>query len=124
MFKRLRAGAILVVLVAALGLGACDPGSSSPNPAEDAIRQSFGPIADQAMRVAQCESGMDPAAVSPGGGNWGLFQINTIHAGEFAAVTGRPFYNDALDAYANASYAAFLYNQAGGWGPWSCRWAA
>ena len=124
MFKRLRAGTLGVVLVAALGLGACQPGPSSPTSAEDAIRQQFGAIADQAMRVAQCESGMDPSAVSPGGGNWGLFQINTVHAGEFESVTGRPFYNDSLDAWANTAYAVRLYNEAGGWGPWSCRWAA
>ena len=124
MTKRLRAGLFGLVLVGALGLGACAPDASSVSPTEDAIRISFGPIADQAMRVANCESSLNPGAVSRGGGNWGLFQINTVHSGSFQGVTGRPFYNDSLDPYANAQFAAWLYNNSGGWGPWACRWAA
>src|SRR5262245_47341995 len=124
MTKRLRAGLLGLVLVGALGLGACAPGDAGVSSPEDAIRTSFGPIADQAMRVANCESGLNPGAVSRGGGNWGLFQINTVHAGTFQSVTGRSFYDDALDPYANAQFAAWLYNNSGGWGPWTCRWAA
>jgi len=125
MTKRLRLGLSALVFVGALGLAACDPGSAgaaTPSVAQDAINQAFGPIADQATRVADCESGLDPAAVSSGGANWGLFQINTIHRSQFEAITGRPW-SDVLDAYANSQYAAWLYNQSGGWGPWGCRWA-
>jgi soluble lytic murein transglycosylase-like protein len=84
---------------------------------------AFGPIADQATRVAQCESSLNPGAVSPGGGNYGLFQINRVHSGQFQSVTGQPWSN-VTDPYANARYAAWVYNQSGGWGPWTCRWAA
>jgi hypothetical protein len=125
MTKRLRTALIGAVFVGAFGLSACEPGvaSETPSTVQDAINQSFGPIADQASRVADCESSMDPNAVSSGGGNYGLFQINTVHRSEFEEVTGRPW-SDVLDAYANSQYAAYLYNQAGGWGPWTCRWAA
>src|SRR6476659_4016049 len=124
MTKRLRAGLLGLVLVGALGLGACAPGTAGVSPTEDAIRSSFGPIADQAMRGANSKSALDPGSFIGGGCNWGLGQINTGHSGTFQAVTGRPFYNDARDPYANAQFAAWLYNNSGGWGPWACRWAA
>ena len=125
MTRRLRAAVAGAVFVGALGLTACDPSAQADTPsvAQDAITQAFGPIADQAMGVAQCESGLDPNAVSGGGGNWGLFQINTVHSGDFEAVTGQPW-SSVLDPYLNANFAAWLYNQSGGWGPWACRWAA
>lgn len=124
MTKRLRAGLAAMVLVGALGLAACDPGASaaSPSVAQDAITSAFGPVSDQAMRVAQCESGLDPNAVSSGGGNYGLFQINYVHRSSFEAVTGLPW-SSVLDPYANATYAKYLYDQSG-WGPWACSWAA
>ena len=85
MTKRLRAALLGAVFVGALGLTACDPSAQAdtPSAAQDAITQAFGPLADQAMGVARCESGLDPNAVSRGGGNWGLFQINTVHRGSF-----------------------------------------
>ena len=125
MTKRLRAALAGAVFVGALGLTACDPNAQADTPSivQDAVSQNFGGIADQAMGVAQCESGLDPSAVSSGGGNWGLFQINTVHRDSFESVTGQAWSN-VLDPYANASFAAWLYNQSGGWGPWACRWAA
>lgn len=124
MTKRLRAALVGAVFVGALGLTACDPGAqaNTPSVAQDAITQAFGPIADQAMGVAQCESGLNPNAVSSGGGNWGLFQINTVHRADFEAVTGQSWSN-VLDPYLNATYAKHLYDQ-WGWGPWACSWAA
>jgi len=124
MTKRLRAALVGAVFVGALGLTACNPGAqaNTPSVSQDAITQAFGPIADQAMGVAQCESGLDPNAVSSGGGNWGLFQINTVHQADFEAFTGHPW-SDVTDAYVNASYAKHLYDQSG-WSPWACRWAA
>ena len=126
MTKRQRAALIGLVFVAALGLNACymRAQAETPTPSQDAISKAFGPIADQAMNVANCESGMDPNAVSSGGGNYGLFQINSVHADEFQAVTGQPFHDGALDPYANSNYAKHLYDESGGWGPWACRWAA
>jgi hypothetical protein len=124
MTKRLRAALLGAVFVGALGLTACDPQAQADTPsvAQDAVTQAFGPVADQAMGVAQCESGLDPGAVSSGGGNYGLFQINRVHSADFESVTGRPW-SDSLDAYANATYAKYLYDQEG-WHPWACRWAA
>jgi hypothetical protein len=91
----------------------------------DAVRQAFGDrLFGQAWRVSGCESGHDPTIVSAGGGNWGLFQLNTVHADAFEEWTGQPFHDGALDPYANASYARHLYDESGGWGPWACRWAA
>ncbi|HEX4819388.1 MAG TPA: transglycosylase SLT domain-containing protein [Acidimicrobiales bacterium] len=126
MTKRLRFALAGVVFVAALGLNACDMRAQADgvSPAQDAINQAFGPIADQATRVADCESGMDPNAISSGGGNYGLFQINYVHSDAFQAFTGQPYHDGALDPYANAAYAKHLYDESGGWGPWSCRWAA
>jgi len=124
MTKRLRAGLLGAVFVGALGLTACDPGAqaNTPSVAQDAITRAFGPTSDQAMRVAQCESNLDPSAVSSGGGNWGLFQINTVHRDSFQSVTGHSW-SDVLDPYLNSQFAAWLYQQQG-WSPWGCSWAA
>lgn len=89
----------------------------------DLIRRIFGPAGEAAIRVANCESSLNPGAVSPGGGNHGLFQINNVHAGQFAAVTGRPWATGRYEAYANTVFAHWLYDRSG-WGPWGCSWAA
>lgn len=115
---------------------------SSPAPrasgdAADAIARYFGDIYDQAWGVSGCESGHNPGAVSPGGGNWGLFQINTSHRADFIQFAGslldgqgapsddprRTWEGGTLNADLNAAYARKLYNGSG-WAPWSCRWAA
>lgn len=80
--------------------------------------QDDGPAAQQqAVTVATCESTLQPDAVSAG--NYGLFQINRVHAGDFTDVTGHPF-SDVLDPVLNVSYAHHLWEQQG-WGPWACR---
>lgn len=91
--------------------------------AEAAVREYFGDIFSQAWAVTACESGHNPSAISPGGGNWGLFQINTTHKKSFSAVTGQSW-DQVLNAHYNAQFARWLYDSSGGWGPWSCRWAA
>ena len=125
--KRMSTAMLAAVMCGVLSFSACDLSAGAnpqaPSAAQDAINFYFGDIADQATRVADCESGMDPNAVSSGGGNWGLFQINTVHRDEFEAVTGRPW-SDVTDPYANTAYAVRLYNESGGWGPWACRHAA
>jgi len=95
-----------------------------------AVRQYFGDVFDQAWGsannygVTTCESGHDPSIISSGGGNWGLFQINTSHRADFEAYTGHPW-SDVLDPYLNAYYARRIYDNAGGWNrDWSCAWAA
>lgn len=97
---------------AALSLGACTP--------EFWIEDVFGPErAGEAIAVATCESGLNPDAVSPGGGNHGLFQINNIHRANFEAVTGRPW-DERYNPKWNTVYAKHLYDSSG-WGPWTCK---
>jgi soluble lytic murein transglycosylase-like protein len=103
-----------VVATIMLSSGAC---VSSSSPAA-AIRRNF-PAAQyaKAMAVARCESGLNPRAISPGGANWGLFQINRVHEGMVRQMGYR--WNQMLDANVNAKVARVLYNQSG-WRPWSC----
>lgn len=85
----------------------------------DAIRAWFPDVFDQAYSVAECESSLNPSAVSSGGGNHGLFQINNTHRSSFEAVTGQPW-SQVYSAYYNSQFARYLYNQSG-WRPWSCQ---
>lgn len=124
-------------------LSASSPPAASPAPrgsgdASTAIAAHFGDIYDQAWGVSGCESGHDPGAISPGGGNWGLFQINRpAHEADFVQFANallddegappddprRTWAGGVLNADLNAAYARKLYNGSG-WGPWSCAWAA
>ncbi len=85
---------------------------------EWAIRQAFPETPDKAVRVARCESGLDPRAVSPGGANVGLMQINVVHRG-LAARMGYSW-DQMLQVLPNLAVARAVYDRAGGWGPWSC----
>lgn len=90
--------------------GACTP--------QWAIHNFFGDRAQEAERIVQCESEMNPHAVSPTNDH-GLFQINAVHRGDFERVTGQPW-SMVYDPYWNSHYAKWLYDQQG-WGPWTCR---
>jgi len=85
---------------------------------EEVIQRWFGGESGTAIRVARCESGLNPRAVSPGGGNHGLFQINDVHQGTFQSVTGQPW-SAVYDAEANTRFAHWLWSQQG-WSPWAC----
>lgn len=85
---------------------------------EAVIAEVFGADGAAAVRVARCESHLDPAAVSRGGGNWGLFQINRAHAGRVARMGYR--WEDLLDARVNALVARSIFQESG-WRPWACR---
>jgi hypothetical protein len=102
---------ILAAALGVLALGACTP--------QQYIAQVFGPAGDEAVRVAECESGLNPTAVSPGGGNHGLFQINNVHRSTFEQVTGVPW-SERYDVGANTRFAKWLYDQEG-WSPWTCQ---
>ncbi len=84
---------------------------------EGIIQRHFGSAAPAAVRIAQCESGMNPNAVSPTNDH-GLFQINIVHRGQFEAVTGAPW-SSVYDPELNTIYARHLHAQQG-WGPWTC----
>lgn len=85
---------------------------------EEIITRYFGGGAGKAIAVARCESGLNPGAMSPGGGNHGLFQINSVHRGTFEAVTGAPW-SAVYDAELNTRFAKYLHDRSG-WGPWAC----
>ena len=98
------------------------PAPAPSGSVEEAIAAYFGDVYDQAYNVARCESGLNPEAVSPGGGNWGLFQINTVHQQRVANMGYS--WDQILDPWVNAAVARSIYDDAGGWGPWGCRRAA
>lgn len=110
---RLRRALALVALI--LALGACTN--------EDIIRMAFADRGaspqqqEEAIAVAQCESGMNPNAISPGGGNWGLFQINRVHSGRAAAHGWA--WEHMLYSWENSLMAAELWSEQG-WRPWTC----
>lgn len=92
--------------------------AASPGSVQEIIARYFGSQTQKALSVVRCESRFDPNAMSPGGGNHGLFQINNVHSGNFQAVTGVPW-SGRYDAEANTRFAKWLYDQSG-WGPWAC----
>lgn len=98
---------------------AAPPPAPTGSSVEAAIQAWFPDVYDQALRVAACESSLNPGAVSRGGGNHGLFQINNVHRRNFEAVTGQPW-SMVYDAYYNSQYARRLYDGSG-WRPWTCR---
>lgn len=95
----------------------------APGVVSDAILAVWTPavgeaIAAEAVRVADCESRLRPDAVN--GHHYGLFQISApIHAWKFP-----DFWTAWSDPVRNAEMALYIFNQNGGWGPWSCRFAA
>lgn len=105
-----------------------DPAPASEAPPEpsggsayDAVMQYFPDVFNKAWAVSGCESQHDPNAISPGGGNWGLFQINTVHK-KLVQSMGYSW-SQILDPFVNADVARALYDGSGGWGPWTCRYA-
>lgn len=91
----------------------------------DLIRSVFARfgavVAEQAVRVAKCESGFKPTARL--GPNVGVFQMNGQYHRARAARLGFTWEQIASEAVPNITLAADLYADSG-WGPWSCRWAA
>ncbi len=109
-----RLGRVGLLVIAVLAGTAC-----TPQFAINTIFWNADPGA--ATRVAQCESKMDPNAVSATNDH-GLFQINAVHRGEFEQVTGQPW-SAVYDPYWNTVFAKWLFDTQG-WGPWTCRTAA
>lgn len=74
---------------------------------------SFGWNCAQAIAVARCESGLNPWAQNAG--NYGLFQINSVHARKFTN-----FWNSWMDPYGNSQMAYQIWSVQG-WSPWACK---
>jgi Lysozyme like domain len=75
---------------------------------------------DQAIAVASCESGLDRNGRLDGnwatnGNNYGLFQINGIHADLWP-----DFDASWMDPVKNTEWAFEIWS-ANGWRPWSCQ---
>lgn len=80
---------------------------------EDMIRQAFGDKANQALKVARCESGLVPNARSKTSTATGVFQILK---GTWQANTNEPW-SKVSDAPTNIMVAKKLYDNRG-WQPW------
>jgi hypothetical protein len=85
-----------------------------------AIAEAFGPeVFDEAVRVAWCESRLNPNAMTGSNRNGtadrGLFQLNDGGTMQRLGVDPR----EAFDAYSNAQAAAVLHDDRG-WQPWVC----
>lgn len=112
--------ALLCIVGLTLGASACTPRGSS----RGAIQQYFPEQYDKAVRVVNCESGMNPDAVSPTS-DYGLFQINKVHR----PMVERMGYSwsQIFDPYVNSRVARVIYDDAArrgnGWSPWTCRYA-
>ena len=87
---------------------------NEPKTIPDMIRDEFDDHADEAMRVAHCESKFDPGAYNAGA--VGVFQIlASAHDWRVEKVRGR----DLNDARTNIRVARHLFDEQG-WGPWTC----
>lgn len=86
---------------------------------EAIIVGAFGSRGRAALRVASCESGLDPTQTN--GPVRGLFQIHEVHARDWANVIGRSYWKSWDDPVANATYAAVLSNGGRDWSDWSCK---
>ena len=73
---------------------------------------------DTALRVAQCESNLDPTAVNPSGLHGGLFQ-HAISAWDSRATAAGWAGASIFDPEANTAVSAWLV-EVDGWWHWSC----
>jgi soluble lytic murein transglycosylase-like protein len=76
---------------------------------------NYGQSSDDMLRVARCESGLNPNAVGGGGAYHGLFQFVPS---TFASTPYGQY--DIYDPWANANAAAWSWSE-GGKGSWVCQ---
>jgi hypothetical protein len=118
---RRRAVALATAVAGIAVLGAACGFSPAPAPApapagngEAAIREVFGPlgVADKAVSVASCESGLNPMAGYPNATYKGLFQLGP------SIVAINAYGGDYFDAWQNAQAARDVYLSRGNWSAW------
>jgi soluble lytic murein transglycosylase-like protein len=80
---------------------------------ESLVSRYRWPVAE-ALSVLSCESRGDPAAYRAG--NYGLFQINSIHAWRVGGKVASLF-----DPETNVRVAYDIWRDNAGWGPWACK---
>jgi len=108
----------LITAALALGLVLASSACSGEQASMAAIKTAFPASQyNKAVAVATCESGLDPEAVSPGGGNWGLFQINRVHERTLRKMGYT--WSQITDPVVNAKLARSIYDSSG-WKAWSC----
>ena len=100
--------------------GAYGPGGSgySEDQLVDIIYEAadnYGQSRDAMLRVARCESGLDPNAVGGGGSYYGLFQLVP------STFAGTPYGQyDIFDPWANANASSWLWSE-GHKDEWVCQ---
>jgi len=79
---------------------------------EDLIKEVFGPLAPQALKIAKCESRLVPTttAKTPLEDSRGIFQVNLKAHRADPEKLYEPEYN--------IRYAKTIYDKAGSWLPW------
>lgn len=80
-----------------------------PQTVEDQIRFVFGDKADEALKVARCESGLNPTITNKVSSATGLFQVLSVTHGVSKTYL--------KDSFINVLIAKKLYD-ASGWTPW------
>lgn len=111
--------ALIVVAIAAVALliTACQP--TTPR---QAVQARWGHNFACAERVIQRESGWNPTALSSGGGNIGLFQLNAYHKTWIRNELGyswQELKDPAKNAHAAKVLSTKAFHQYGdGWQPW------
>lgn len=116
--ERTRQVAALLVVLGMLVVGtACAPRpASTATSAEvyEAIDKAFGPygVTAKAVRVARCESGLNPNAGYPDAYYKGLFQLGPH------VVAINHYGGNWWDPYQNAAAARDLYVTRGNWSAW------
>lgn len=97
-------------------------GASPRNAAYYHIREHFGTgaLGDRAVRIAICESDLNPRAVSPTNDH-GVMQLNAPSwRYRFEQVTGLAWNPNVYHADANAAFARWLHDETGGFSHWAC----
>ncbi len=86
---------------------------------ERLIRETFPEDPDTAVRIAHCESRLDPSRVGDthtAYSSYGVFQIRLLPGRvKYAGLTAQKL----LDARQNIAYARKIYDRFG-WRPWTC----
>ncbi len=124
-FIKISLGGMLGLLFLALMLGVAVPGAQAAHNRQDIpalINRVFGPDGPAAIRVAQCESGLNPSAYNPisvGGSHAeGLFQILVPSTWWTTSQAG----NSPYDAQANTLAAHEIFVRDGhSWREWVCQ---
>lgn len=105
--------AVLIFCLYLLVLGVATAAKASTvAQARAEIVRLWGDQSPRALCIVRRESGWNPRAVSPTN-DYGLFQLNAIHARTFG-----PRWLQVLDPVANVRMAYTLYRSSG-WQPWA-----